>query len=156
MGKRPREISDANDDKTMHLLNGLKRIIVSLQNISTYWDEKVREGIARINEAAEEASEPGWDGYGALPVNDDSRRLAYKFMKIIPESYPLPDVAVDPDGDVSFDWNNESKESFAVSVSGEGMLSFAGLFRRGKVHGSEEFSGEIPKPILLYLERFIG
>jgi hypothetical protein len=137
-----------NDDNNQSL--------TSLQSISPYWDERVRNGIARINEAAGEASEPGWDGYCALPINDYSRRLAYKFIKRIPESIPLPEVVVDPDGEVSFDWYNERKESFAVSISSDGLLSFAGLFQRGNVYGSELLLDEVPKPILTYIERLFN
>lgn len=116
---------------------------------------RVHQGFERLQEAADKACESNWDGYGALPVNEISLYQAHEFLNILPLEISLPEVEVDPDGEVSFDWYNEADEVFSISIGKTGRLSFAGLFSSGEVHGAEYFIDEIPQPIVAYLKRFV-
>lgn len=117
---------------------------------------KLQEGYRLLEKVAEEHNEPNWDGYDALPINGDSLRKAYEFIQILPLSLPLPEIEVDPDGEVSFDWYNDSGGVFSVSIGETGRLSFAGAFGRREVHGVDYFDDEIPTPILIYLQQLLG
>jgi len=116
----------------------------------------LQEGLRLLEEVDEEYSEPNWDGYDALPVNGNSLLRAYEFLQVLPLSLPLPDIEVDPDGEVSFDWYNDSGGVFSVSIGETGRLAFAGLFGRSEVHGVEYFYDEIPTPILVYLQQLLS
>ena len=117
---------------------------------------RLQEGYRLLEEVAEEHDEPNWDGYGALPINIASLRKAYEFIQILPLSLPLPDIEVDPDGEVSFDWYDDSGGVFSVSLGESGRLTFAGAFGRKEVHGVDHFDDEIPMPILIYLQQLLG
>src|SRR4051812_42803783 len=58
--------------------------------------------LARVKQ---EASEPDWDGYGAAPVSDQTYERARVFLACLPVNVPTPDIAADPDGEISFEWS---------------------------------------------------
>jgi len=116
----------------------------------------LREARGILQEIAEEHNEPNWDGYNALPVNENSLYRADEFLRMLPLNVSLPNIDVDPDGEVSFDWYNDSDDVFSISIGETGRLAFAGMFGPSEVHGVEYFNDEIPKPILLYLKRVSG
>ena len=85
-----------------------------------YLDQQLEEISARCGA-------PNWDGYGSLPVNASSLAHARLFLKTIDPSSALPEISVDPDGEVSFDWHGDSGDIFSMSISETGMLSCAYL-----------------------------
>lgn len=99
-------------------------------------------------EAAHEAAALNWDGYGAKPIDPLAYREARRFLATLPTTTPVPDVSVDPDGEVSISWNLEPDWVFSVSIGPSGRLSYAGLFGTSKVHGTEWFTNEIPESVL--------
>ena len=101
----------------------------------------------------EEASRPGWDGYSARPVSGLTYWKAKAFLAALPSTVPPPGVGADPDGEVAFEWYAAPDLVFTVSIGSSGVLSYAGLFGRNKIYGSEQFLGELPKPIAESLSR---
>src|SRR5271154_5067622 len=39
-----------------------------------------------------------------IPVDRETARVAFAFVSSLPRSSPRPEVAFDPDGEISFDW----------------------------------------------------
>lgn len=111
------------------------------------------KGLETLEQAVEEASLPNWDGYGAHPVTELGHYTARRFLDSLPKWLSVPEISVDPDGEISFDWYSEPNNVFSVSVSETGKLSYAGTFGLSKVHGIEYFGDEIPQSILIYLPR---
>jgi hypothetical protein len=97
---------------------------------------------------------PDWDGYGAAPVTPQARAAAEEFLGALPTTWPPPEMAADPDGEISFEWARDPHWVFSVSVSPEGRLSYAGLFGVNRVHGAESFVGQLPQAIVDNLVRF--
>lgn len=89
-------------------------------------------------------SPPDWDGYGAVPVDRRACEIAREIIRLLPETETPPDIGADPDGEVGFEWIIETRWRFSFSISGEGRLSYAGLFGRSKAHGVDFFHGENP------------
>lgn len=107
-----------------------------------------------LDEVAMAAKDDNWDGYGAEPVNEFSIFLAKSFLYKLPSSYPKPDISVDPDGEISFEWLNGPDKIFSISFSKKNEVSFAGIFSTGEIHGTEEFSEyEIPQKIFENIKR---
>lgn len=107
-----------------------------------------------LNDVAMTASVNNWDGYGAEPVNEFSFFLAKSFLHKLPSTYPKPEISVDPDGEISFEWLNGDDKIFSISFSEKNEISFAGIFSTGEIHGIEEFSEyEIPKKIFENIKR---
>jgi hypothetical protein len=109
----------------------------------------------RIQQVASEASVNNWDGDGGAAVEQSTLRYAWRFAYSLPQGTPAPDVVVDRDGDIVFDWAAHPHSVFSVSVGRDGTMTFAGLFGAAKQHGREPLSESIPATILVGIERAI-
>src|SRR5262245_13902446 len=70
------------------------------------------------------------------PVDRETAQAALAFAEILPRSLPVPEIAADPDGEVSFDWLGPAGRMFSVSVSKDGRIAYAGRFgENSKIHG---------------------
>jgi len=118
--------------------------------------ERYDRAMEALRDAYEEALTSGWDGYRARPVDSFSYIHALSFVSALPSTVPLPEVAVDPDGEVEFEWFRSPRWLFTVSVGRSGNLSYAGLFGGNKVHGVEQFSEGLPEAIVQNLRRILG
>ena len=103
--------------------------------------------------AVGDASTDNWDGYGAARVAAGAVAFAERVLLVIPESWPSPDVGVDPDGDVSLEWSEAPDRVLTISIDEEGVLHYAGLFGDSKSYGAESFLGQLPPAIVGNLER---
>lgn len=106
-----------------------------------------------LEEISREASTDDWDGYGGVPVSRAALRVALEVLEALPQSWPMPAISADPDGDVSLEWAANAHWVLTVSVGATGRLSYAGLFGVSKVHGAESFVGQIPQAIVDSLVR---
>jgi hypothetical protein len=80
------------------------------------------------------------------PVSYETAQAALCFALLLPRSFPNPEVAADPDGEISF----------SVSISGKGRVSYAGRFSdKSKIHGIEQLSETIPSEVLRGIEKTI-
>jgi len=114
-----------------------------------------QEAHEALREAATEAGSPNWDGYGAQPVQAQAIVNATRFLRSLPSTVPNPDVAVDPDGEVSFEWSSGPARAFSVSVGNGDIVTFAGINGRKKIHGTDLLIDEPPSTLLQHLGRTI-
>jgi hypothetical protein len=106
--------------------------------------------------AFSESCAPGWDGYDASSASYDSYLRAKRFIEALPANFPAPEVAVDPDGEVSLEWYCPTGRVFSVSIGANDGLSYAGKFSPSrKTHGTEVFTSQIPQVILDNIRRVI-
>ena len=70
----------------------------------------------RLHQAAEEASSANWDGYGAEAANTAALEFAQLLIPLLPRSYDPPDIDIEPDGEVSFEWQTASRTTFSFSI----------------------------------------
>lgn len=100
---------------------------------------------------------PNWDGYGALPLNETSVRLAEEFIKQAMELFPempYPELAPAPDGDLSFYWTL-NKSQLGVSISENRQLSY--VYRRLMLRGRVfiEYGQTVPKFLWDYFKAML-
>jgi hypothetical protein len=100
-----------------------------------------------------ETASENWDGYGARALDGAAYKHAKAFLSALPITTPDPDVAADPDGEVSFTWYRDPRRVFSVSIGGSGRVSYAGLFGSSTVHGTEFFDDALPEPVEANLAR---
>ena len=113
--------------------------------------ERVFEELDRVTS---EASATGWDGYRGNPSNLSSYQLARRFLASLPTTLPVPEVAIDPDGDIGFDWYLDSKHLYTVSIGANGRLAYAGVFGSGaRTHGTEVFDDNVPEVVIQNISR---
>jgi hypothetical protein len=110
----------------------------------------------QLLDAWSQAAKDGWDGYGARAAQRNAVTNAYKVIDSFPSNLPMPEVSVEPDGEISFDWFAAPRKQFSISIGSNNVLSYAGLFGSGKVSGSERFEGGIPPILLQYIKRAIA
>lgn len=104
---------------------------------------------ALIENIWRECQSPGWDGYGAQVVQIGAKAQAQRFVDLLPYRLPAPDPTAESNGDVSLLWDFGPGHIFSVSISADGLLTYAGLLGGGiKRHGVEPFNSDIPKIII--------
>ncbi|GAB5561213.1 MAG: hypothetical protein SynsKO_28600 [Synoicihabitans sp.] len=102
-------------------------------------DQLLEELVSVVNEH----SESGWDGYKAPPVSVQTFLKAREFIEAIPETFPMPELAVDPDdASISFEWHGGNRRVFSASIGSNSRLVCAGLNLDDKWHGTLRFDGE--------------
>ena len=72
---------------------------------------------------------------------------------MLPVTIPAPEVAVEPDGMVAFEWYKQPRRVFSVSFETDGTIVYAGLFGNSKTHGTEYFGEQLPQIILENIHR---
>ncbi len=114
------------------------------------------DALQNLYTAFSEACQPGWDGYGASTASFDGYLKAEKFIRGLPANIPAPEVAVDPDGEISLEWYRSSRSAFSVSIGSEDSLTYAGLFGASRTRGVETFNLGVPKIVLDNLRRLLA
>ena len=133
----------------------LERIYSELMTSLTL-GESYSSALEELSEVVEEASSPDWDGYGANPVDLLTTLSAVQFLRLLPRELPAPDVAAEPDGEVSFEWYRGPRKRFSISVGSCNQITYAGLFGGNEAHGTEYFLDELPETILGHLCRLFS
>ena len=110
---------------------------------------------AELAAVAKDAVVPNWDGYGARAIDPRAYQEAERFLTALPTTTPVPEISVDPDGEVAISWNLDPTWVFSVSIGRAGRLSYAGLFGTSKAYGTEWFLNEIPEAILDNITRVL-
>jgi hypothetical protein len=114
------------------------------------------ESLQELYNLLEECSTENWDGYGARPVDPDSFNEAERFIRALPTTVSEPEVAVDPDGEISLEWYFEPRKVFSVSIGKRNEIKYAGLYGLNKTYGREYFDDEIPKAIFDNIDRLFS
>jgi len=116
-----------------------------------------RSAVMELIRTVRECVRPNWDGYGADPVRPEAFREAIRFLEELPTGVPTPEFEVLPHGEIALEWYRQKGQSFMISLSGDSMISYAGLFGPGiKAHGSEYFFESIPAAVLHNLRRLFS
>lgn len=118
--------------------------------------DPVRRTLLALEEACGESWEGNWDGYGARPVSEAARYHAEQFINMLPTGIPVPEVSVEPDGEIAFEWHRGRSGVLSVSVGDRGRLTYGGLFGRSKTHGVEYLEDELPETIAAHLRRVLS
>lgn len=104
-------------------------------------------------EIVKECSSENWDGYGAHAITGGAYEEAKKIINILPSSIPAPELVPEPNGEIGFEWRKGKGRVFVISVGGNYLITYAGIFFGNKVHGSEYFEDNFPFAIRQYLRR---
>ena len=99
------------------------------------------------------AQEDNWDGMGSARVAPSTHAYANQFLRILPDDLSAPEISVDTDGEVLFEWGRSPRQIFSVSVGRDGTLTFAGLFGQSKIHCTEHLRDALSLVIAHSLQR---
>jgi hypothetical protein len=115
--------------------------------------EPKREIQSLLTQLATAASSENWDGMGSAPVEHSTYSYALELLRMLPTTLPHPDVSLDSDGEISFEWDRGPRNVFSVSVGRDGTLTYAGLFGSKKMYGTELLDEVLPYPVALGIHR---
>jgi len=105
---------------------------------------------------ARECGQPDWDGAGASPIDINAVMNSHIVICALPANIPMPELAPDPDGEVSFDWMPSRHRIFSVSIGAGPLLAYAWLDGNDKGHGVAQFDGTtIPERIIEGIRRIL-
>jgi hypothetical protein len=110
------------------------------------------EALEDLAEVWEECRNPGWDGHGAFPVDQETLRGAYSLVESLPLGFPRPSIGAEPDGQLTLEWRKSPSRTLSVSVDPDGFLHYAGLYGASKRYGTLAYFSSAP-PELIQLVR---
>ncbi len=93
------------------------------------------------------------DSRDEVPAKVMALLQAARFVRALPRTLPVPELAVDDDGDFGFEWRSAPTRVFSISVGSGSMLHYAGLFGQAQAHGCEPLSDPLPVPVLNGIKR---
>ena len=135
-------------------------------NVTYYFDNTLDLGgtidwtdcaLKSLNEVYDECLEANWDGYGASPIFPEAYFEASKLLRIIPASFPMPEILPEPSGEIGLEWYKERDFSFVISVGGKNIITYAGRFgKNNEIYGTEYFKDSVSKIILDGLRRLFS
>lgn len=104
--------------------------------------------IAQLWALARECATENWDGDGAASVNPAAVIRAERFLRLLPDEVPVPEISPDPDGDISLDWKIGDFQ-LTMSIGASDSVPYAWLCDAESGHAVALFIGEIlPVPIM--------
>jgi hypothetical protein len=115
----------------------------------------VERVLAELKEVRNGASQTGWDGYGARPMQPLAYQFAEKFLISLPTTAPLPEVSADTDGEVSLDWVFGERRALTVSIGPTGRCTFAWMLGQNTTRGTGWIEDEIPATIVFALGQLV-
>jgi hypothetical protein len=90
-------------------------------------------------------------------VQPTTFEYAQQFLAMLPSWLPVaPEVFVEQDGEIGFDWDLAARSVVSVSVGRDGTLNYAALIGHKRNHGSEVMGDSIPDEVLLYFDRLFS
>ncbi len=113
--------------------------------------------ISKLRQLAIDYSQPNWDGEGAEPIDMMAVITAESFIQALPESLQMPELAPEPDGQISLDWVHSKGRVFSMSVGKSGRLSYAWIDGADQGHAVARFDYRaIPHRVLEGITSIVG
>ena len=112
-----------------------------------------QRAIEELWDCWQECKEPNWDGYNAMPVEQETYHKAFCLIEVLPLGFPLPTAGAEPDGNLTLEWYRHPRWTVSVSISPEGTLHYAALLGTEDPRGSCSFVDDIPESLLVLIRR---
>ncbi len=107
-----------------------------------------QEALEELRQVWTDCQQANWDGYDALPVDQDTYRAVYGLIESLPLGFPRPSLGAEPDGQLTLEWRTSARRTLSVSVDPDGYLHYAGLFGLGKRYGTLPFFNTSPDELI--------
>ena len=88
-----------------------------------------------------------------VPVSVETFERARRFAWMVPARTPVPDVLVEEDGEIVFDWQEARDRVLSVVVKKTPFLGYAALIGAEPLYGRVPFTGTLPETVLHVLAR---
>lgn len=126
----------------------IEQIIVGAIRSLKETPSRQRTAFDELEDVRVEASQFNWDSLGSAPLDNSTYQIAKRFLWVFPANLPAPEITVDRDGEVNFDWFGKAGKNFSVSLRHDGQMTFAGQFSATRrVSGMDMFDDTVPQEI---------
>jgi hypothetical protein len=121
-------------------------------SVSTLGESR-QSTLSALDALAEASDRDDWDDFGSSAVEPSTYEYARSFVRMLNIRSPAPEVSVDADGEIAFEWDNGPRRVLSVSVGRDGTLSYAALLGWNKSYGTARLAETLPWEIVHNLER---
>ena len=112
------------------------------------------QALLSLEEVFKECSKGNWDNYGAKPISYKAYAEAKRLIEWLPSSFPMPEIIPEPTGEIALEWRKDRQFVFIISVGGNNIITYAGMFGKdNKIHGTEFFVDASPTVIIRCIQR---
>lgn len=136
----------AVSDTATHLHDLVRGLFRAAGNVRTFsWRASLFEDRLRValDELVVDADQCG--------VSAAAVQWALLLAQSFPPNIPVPDVAIDPDGEIALSWIPTRTRMFSISVGDSDRVAYAWLDGSDHGHGVFRFTGVMPGPLLQQL-----
>lgn len=109
-----------------------------------------------LKEAVAEHNAPGWSEAQGSCVMVATVEHAECFIRALPPEVASPEVGVDANARLVFEWYGDKSNAVAVSIDESAMIYFAAVVDGQARHSRSFFCGEIPAALLSMIEEVRG
>lgn len=87
--------------------------------------------------------------YDDVEFSEPTKRIAMAFLEALPADVPAPDLGLDNDGEVTFDWAGTNGRMMTLALRGDGRLSYAcRISAADKQNGTKLFVDTVPNVVV--------
>lgn len=115
--------------------------------------------LQQLHDVVARANRDNWDGMESLAANRKSVRQASRFLSMLPQSALqsiVPEITVDPDGEIAIEWYISPDQLFSVSIGANGRLGWAGIIDGEEVPGHAMLKQRIPHEVLNRINQLVA
>lgn len=94
-----------------------------------------------------------WDGYNALPIEDDAFLRTKALLSRLINRFPAPTASATPHGSLTLEWIVNPRRRLMISVGSDEQIAYAGVFGTETVQGVANFVRDVPQEITHQLAR---
>ena len=99
------------------------------------------KALSQLHAMVTDCAEPGWDGGDAVGIDPRAHALARAIIETLPEDFPMPEFAPEPDGAISLDWIRSRHRMLSLTAGVSDRLAYAWLDGSDRGHAVARFDG---------------
>lgn len=93
---------------------------------------------------------------GGEAVDSDAFDRAMALAQVLPSNVPPPEIVIETDGEIGFDWETGPRRVLSISIGAGPMLRYSALIGASPAYGRVVFGGVLPDILLLLLQALYG
>ena len=132
------------------------KIVASVERSQVLFGEK-NIAISQIWGLVISCGDAGWDGEGSEAISVTAATIAENFVRALPDGFPMPEFAPEPDGSISLDWIESGTRMFSISAGTNNRLAYAWIDGSDRGHAVDRFDDEtVPARILFGIREIMN
>jgi hypothetical protein len=89
-------------------------------------------------------------------VLGDTAKLALAVIEALPFGITPPEIVIEQDGEIGFDWQESPRKVLSLSIGPSGMIGYAALVGSEPIYGKAPFGGDLPETVAHLLRRVLS